>query len=74
MDATKNQTNEVPEIFSNWETQSKELKTKFNQLTDEDLKFETGKENELIKRIQTRLGKSREDVITLIKTSQTEVV
>jgi hypothetical protein len=74
MDTTKNQNTEVPAIFTNWASQEKELKKKHTELTAEDLKFEIGKENELIKRIQSRLHKNREDVITLIKTSQTEAV
>ena len=74
MDSTKKPTIEVPAIFNNWPAQQKELKTQFSQLTDEDLKFETGKENELIKRVQSRLHKNREEVIGIIKTSQTENV
>lgn len=57
-------------ITGNWNNQSKELKNKFSQLTDADLKFETGKEEDLLKRMETRLNKKREDVINIIKKGQ----
>jgi hypothetical protein len=66
MDAT----NKNSELFSsagNWENKAKELQQKFLQLTDADLKFEAGKENELLNRIGSRLKKKREDVIALIQ-------
>ncbi len=53
-------------ITGDWVQQSVQLKEKFNQLTDSDLKFETGKENELLKRVETRLNKKREEVINII--------
>jgi hypothetical protein len=43
-------------------------------LTDADLKFEAGKENDLLQRVQTRLNKKREEVINIIKKFQTEKV
>jgi hypothetical protein len=57
-------------ITGNWADQSKVLKTKFSQLTDADLKFEPGKENELLKKVETRLNKNREEVINIIKMGQ----
>ena len=72
----KNQTksNEAFKITGNWNTQSKQLKSKFSQLTDSDLKFETGKENELLGRVETRLNKKRDEVINIIRKVQTEKV
>lgn len=61
-------------IIGNWENQSKELKSKFSQLTDADLKFEKGKENDLLKRVETRLNKKREEVINIIKKGQPKVL
>jgi hypothetical protein len=43
MENSKNKTTESFKITGNWATQSKELKSKFSQLTDADLKFETGR-------------------------------
>lgn len=73
METTPNKTPEVFTITGNWETQAKNLKTKFSQLTDSDLKFETGKEQELLTRVETRLNKKREEVINIIKQNQQTV-
>jgi uncharacterized protein YjbJ (UPF0337 family) len=59
-------------IVGNWDQQSKMLKEKFSELTDADLKFETGKEFELLARIETRLNKKRDAVIKMLKTEQPE--
>lgn len=53
-------------ISGDWTKQSHQLKEKFSQLTDTDLKFEPGKENELLQRVETRLNKNREEVINII--------
>jgi hypothetical protein len=63
-------TTESFKITGNWATQSKELKSKYAQLTDADLKFEVGKENDLLQRVETRLNKKREEVINIIKKGQ----
>jgi len=67
------ETNKTPEAFKmagDWKVQSKQLQEKFSQLTDADLKFEAGKENDLLGRVQTRLNKNREEVINIIKKGQ----
>lgn len=76
MDNTKptNNAHEAFKITGNWTEQSKELKSKYAQLTDADLKFEAGKEGELLKRVQTRLNKNREEVINIIKKGQHKAV
>lgn len=61
-------------ITGNWEAQSKQLKEKFSQLTDADLKFETGKETELLTRVEFRLNKKRDEVINIIRKGQTEKI
>jgi uncharacterized protein YjbJ (UPF0337 family) len=38
------------------------LKQKYGQLTDDDLTFAEGKEDELLGRLQQKLGKSKEDL------------
>ncbi|AEA45050.1 hypothetical protein [Fluviicola taffensis] len=53
-------------ISGDWAKQSTQLKEKFTQLTDSDLKFEPGKENELLTRVETRLNKKRDEVINII--------
>jgi uncharacterized protein YjbJ (UPF0337 family) len=74
METTKNKQSATFKIAGNWNEQSKQLKEKYSQLTDADLKFETGKEEELLKRVETRLGKKREEVINMINKSQSEKV
>ena len=74
METTQSKTGDTFKVTGNWETQSKSLKTQFSQLTDSDVKFETGKEEELVSRLQTKLSKSREDVLAILKKTQTEKV
>ena len=38
------------------------LKQKYAQLTDDDLKFAEGKDEELLGRLQQKLGKTKEDL------------
>jgi uncharacterized protein YjbJ (UPF0337 family) len=70
MEHTPNKPSGAFKMTGNWDEQSKQLKSKFTQLTDDDLKFETGKENDLLKRVENRLHKNREEVINIIKTVQ----
>ncbi len=74
MDTTHNKPEGAFKITGNWETQSKHLKEKFPQLTDSDLKFETGKENELLTRVESRLNKKRDEVINIIRKGEQEKV
>jgi uncharacterized protein YjbJ (UPF0337 family) len=50
------------QIKGNWNEIKGKLKQKYAQLTDDDLIFAEGKEEELLGRLQQRLGKSREEV------------
>ncbi|MGL5892202.1 MAG: hypothetical protein ACRC3B_20075 [Bacteroidia bacterium] len=72
MDATQTQPNGTFKITGDWAVQSKQLKEQFSQLTDADLTFEAGKEHDLLKKIETRLNKKRDEVINIIKKTQTE--
>ena len=49
-------------LKGNWNEIKGKLKQKYGQLTDDDLVFAEGKEDELLGRLQQRLGKSKEDV------------
>lgn len=53
-------------LKGNWHKQKGWLKQKFANLTDNDLLLEEGKEDELMGRIQLKLGKSKEEVEKLI--------
>jgi len=49
-----------------WNEVKGKIKQKWGDLTDDDLKFQEGKEDELVGRIQRKTGQSREDVIKYI--------
>jgi uncharacterized protein YjbJ (UPF0337 family) len=50
------------ELKGNWNEVKGKLKQKYGQLTDNDLMFEEGKEDELLGRIQQRTGEAKEDI------------
>ncbi|WP_298393541.1 hypothetical protein [Flavobacterium sp.] len=74
MEAKSNKSTEALKISGDWSQQADDLKDKFPQLTDADLKFERGKEEDLIKRLELRLHKKREEVINIIKKVQPTTV
>jgi uncharacterized protein YjbJ (UPF0337 family) len=45
-----------------WNEVKGKLKQKYGQLTDDDLTFAEGKSDELIGRLQQKLGKTKEDI------------
>jgi uncharacterized protein YjbJ (UPF0337 family) len=45
-----------------WNEVKGKLKQKYGELTDDDLVFAEGKEDELLGRLQGRLGKSKEEL------------
>lgn len=54
-------------ITGDWKKHSNILKDKYPSLTDVDLKFEAGKESELVSRVSTKLNKKEEEVINILK-------
>jgi uncharacterized protein YjbJ (UPF0337 family) len=50
----------------NWKEISGKLKQQFANLTDDDLLYKEGKEEELLGRLQQKLGKTKEDLRKLI--------
>ena len=50
------------QIKGSWNEIQGKLKQKYAELTDDDLTFAEGKEEELLGRLQQRLGKSKEEV------------
>jgi uncharacterized protein YjbJ (UPF0337 family) len=50
------------EMKGNWNEIKGKLKQKYAQLTDDDLQFAEGKEDELLGRMQQRLGKNKEEL------------
>lgn len=70
MEAKTNKATDAFKISGDWKRQADNLKGKFPQITDADLKFETGREDDLLERVEARLHKKREEVITIIKKGQ----
>ena len=50
------------QMKGNWNVIKGRLKQKFGDLTDNDLRYEEGKEDELLGRIQQRTGKTKEEI------------
>jgi len=57
------------EIKGDWNITKGKLKQKWAKLTDDDLQFAEGKQEELLGRIQKRTGETREAVEKAIKES-----
>jgi uncharacterized protein YjbJ (UPF0337 family) len=55
------------EIKGNWNEQKGLLKQKFAMLTDDDLLFAEGKKEEMLGRLQIKLGKSKEELHKIIE-------
>ena len=55
------------EIKGDWNITKGKLKQKWAQLTDDDLQYFDGKQEELLGRIQKRTGESREAIEKAVK-------
>lgn len=53
-------------IKGNWNELKGKLKQKYADLTDDDLMYAEGKEDELLGKLQVKLGKSKDEVNKLI--------
>jgi uncharacterized protein YjbJ (UPF0337 family) len=56
----------LTELKGNWNETKGKLKQKFAMLTDDDLLLVEGKHDELVGRLQTKLGKSKEEIHKII--------
>ncbi len=54
------------ELKGNWNEQKGRLKQRFAILTDNDLMFSEGKEEEMLGRLQIKLGKTKEEIKEII--------
>lgn len=54
------------EVKGNWNEQKGKLKQKFAILTDDDLMFAEGKKEEMLGKLQIKLGKTKEELRDLI--------
>lgn len=55
------------EISNAWEEQKAKLKQKFALLTDNDLLFIEGKKDEMLARVEKKLGKTKEELLEIIE-------
>jgi uncharacterized protein YjbJ (UPF0337 family) len=51
------------EIKGNWNVLKGKIKQNYADLTDDDLTYVEGKEDELLGRLQKKTGKAREDLV-----------
>ena len=56
----------LTEIKGNWAEIKGKLKQKFGMLTDSDLLFAEGKQEEMLGRLQTKLGRTKAEIHKLI--------
>jgi len=54
------------EMKGNWESIKGKLKQKYATLTDDDLLFAEGKKEEMMGKLQIKLGKSKEELHSII--------
>jgi len=50
------------EVKGNWNEQKGKLKQQFANLTDDDLMFAEGKKDEMLGRLQIKLGKTKDEL------------
>jgi uncharacterized protein YjbJ (UPF0337 family) len=57
----------IIELKGNWNEQKGKLKQKFATLTDNDLLFAEGKKDEMLGKLQVKLGKTKEELHKIIE-------
>jgi len=55
-------------IIGNWNERKGLLKQKVGLLTDNDLVFEEGRKEEMLRKLQIKLGKTKEELMKIIGT------
>lgn len=56
----------LTELKGNWNETKGKLKQKFALLTDSDVLYEEGKQDEMLGRLQIKLGKTKEELHQII--------
>ena len=54
-------------LKGNWNELKGKIKQQYGELTDDDLVYEEGKDDELVGRIQKKIGKTKDQVIDWIQ-------
>lgn len=63
-------TEKTPQASTNnlsWTEKKGKLKEQFPSLIDSDLNYETGKRDEMMEKLQTKLGKSKDELSSIIE-------
>ncbi len=55
------------ELKGKWNEIKGKIKQEYADWTDDDLKYEEGQEDELVGRLQQKLGKTKDDVIAWLR-------
>lgn len=55
------------EAKGNWDIQKAKLKQKYADLTDDDFLFEEGKRDEMLGKLQVKLGKTKDELVKFIE-------
>lgn len=63
----KTQAMNTTEMKGTWNEQKAKLKQKFAVLTDNDLMYEEGKQDQMFAKLQKILGKSKEELDKIVK-------
>ena len=63
----ENQLDEAFKIEDNWDVHLKNLKVQFPKVDFEDLNFSTGDEIELLEKLEKKLGKTKMEIINIIR-------
>ncbi|MCE3260270.1 MAG: CsbD family protein [Bacteroidetes bacterium] len=54
-------------LRGNWNEIKGKIKQEYADVTDDDLKYDEGKDDELIGRLQKKIGKTKEEIIDWIQ-------
>jgi uncharacterized protein YjbJ (UPF0337 family) len=54
-------------LIGRWNEQKAKIRERFTVLTDNDLMFEEGMEDEMIGKLQIKLGKSKEELYRIVE-------
>lgn len=55
------------ELKGNWNVLKGKVKQAYGDLTDDDLKYEEGKDDELLGRLQQKTGKGKDELVKWLK-------
>ena len=55
-----------PKIIGYWDIKKEKLKLRYPGITDEDVTYPEGKEKEMMELLSYKLGKSKQELVSLI--------